>query len=274
MRSVASTHRILVFDSGVGGLSVLEAIRAAIPGISVLYVADSAFYPYGPKPEAELIARVPVLLAGLCAEHRPDLVVIACNTASTVVLPATRTALSVPVVGCVPAIKPAARLSKTRCIGLLGTPGTVRRHYTDALIRDFAADCQVVRHGSADLVDLAERKLAGETVSVAAVAATIAPLFEGPVLPDVVVLACTHFPLLRDDLKAAAPVPVAWVDSGEAIARRVATLLASVPRRTAPPPDRAFVTAPEGLARLGACLRARGLAPIEAGATLRLSASA
>ena len=167
------------------------------------------------------------LLAGLARRFHPDLLVIACNTASTVALPAVREALTVPIVGTVPAIKPAAQGSVTRVIGLLGTPGTVRRQYTQALIDEFAPDCTVLRHGSAELVELAEQKLRGESIAPAAVKRALAGLFDQPggERIDTVVLACTHFPLLAAELAAGAPRLVHWIDSGTAIARRVAALL-------------------------------------------------
>ncbi len=225
--SETSPPRALVFDSGVGGLSVAADIHAALPGLVLTYAADNAFLPYGEKSEAELIARVPELLEGWRREFAPDLIVVACNTASTVVLPAVRALVPVPVIGVVPAVKPAAKHTRTGIIGLLGTPGTVRRAYTDGLIREFAADKTVIRHGSSGLVRLAEAKLRGHPPDEAAVAAEIAPLFAGTegANIDIVVLACTHFPLLRSELARAAARPVQFIDSGAAIARRVAQLL-------------------------------------------------
>jgi glutamate racemase len=218
---VNATKRVLVFDSGVGGLSVLDAIAAAGHALSLDYVADNAWLPYGLKSDAALRERVPALLAHMTKAWAPDAVVVACNTASTIVLPDVREALSVPVVGVVPPIKPAAALTRTGVIGLLATPATVRRAYTDDLITQFAADKRVVRFGSAALVEAAERKLRGEAIDPAAVHEAIDALFaDGAV--DVVALACTHFPLLAQELAAAAPRPCTWLDSGAAIARRVA----------------------------------------------------
>lgn len=235
----------IVFDSGVGGLSVFECIAAALPGLRLLYVADNAYYPYGTKEETALVTRVRDLLAGLAQRLHPDLVVIACNTASTVALPAVRGALAVPVVGTVPAIKPAAQASVTRVIGLLGTPGTVRRQYTQTLIDEFAPDCTVLRHGSVDLVELAEMKLRGDSVAPAAVERALAGLFDQPggERIDTVVLACTHFPLLAAELAAGAPRPLHWIDSGAAIARRVAALLAGAAASADAPLHRAIFTA-------------------------------
>ena len=218
---VNGAKRVLVFDSGVGGLSVLDAIAASGFALSLDYVADNAWLPYGLKSDADLRARVPALLSSLVRQWTPDAVVVACNTASTIVLPDVRAALSIPVGGVVPPIKPAAALTKTGVIGLLATPATVQRTYTDDLITQFAADKRVVRFGSAALVEAAERKLRGEAVDPASVHEAIAALFTDNAV-DVVALACTHFPLLAQELAAAAPRPCTWLDSGAAIARRVA----------------------------------------------------
>jgi len=217
---------ILFFDSGVGGLSVMAAAQKLLPAAPIAYVADSAGFPYGTKSEVEIAARVPALLGRLAERFRPRLLVIACNTASTIALAAVRAALDVPVVGTVPAIKPAAEKSVTRVIGVLGTEATVRQPYVDDLAARFAADCTVLRHGSAALVELAEAKLHGEPIASADVAAAIAGLFGQPGGDriDVVVNACTHFPLLEDELRAAAPHQVAFVDGSEGIARRIAHL--------------------------------------------------
>src|SRR4051812_8623293 len=161
---------LLSFDSGVGGLSVLAATRKLLPNAPIVYAADSAGYPYGTKSEAEIASRVPALLGRLVERYHPRLVVIACNTASTIALAHVRSALDLPVVGTVPAIKPAALQSKTRAIGVLGTDATIRQPYVDRLAAEFARDCLVLRHGSAELVDLAEAKLRGEATDSAAYA--------------------------------------------------------------------------------------------------------
>ena len=219
--------RVLVFDSGVGGLSVLDAIAAAKLDVELDYVADNAWLPYGLKSDAEIAARVPALLTRVAAQWKPDAAVIACNTASTIALDAVRAALPIPIVGVVPPIKPAASLTKTGVIGLLATPATIRRPYTADLIAKFAPDKRVVRHGSALLVAAAEAKLRGEPVDGAAIAEAIDGLFAAPggAEIDVVALACTHFPLLTGELMAAAPRRCTWLDSGDAIARRVANIL-------------------------------------------------
>lgn len=223
---MADARPLLFFDSGVGGLSVLDATTKLLPTAPIVYAADNGFFPYGLKSEAEIAGRVPVLLGRLAERYRPRLIVIACNTASTIALGPVRAALDLPVVGTVPAIKPAAERSRTRTIGVLGTDATVRQPYVDRLSAEFAADCLVLRHGSAALVAAAEAKLRGAPVDPATCRRALAGLLDAPGGDriDTIVLACTHFPLLIDELTAAAPRPLAFIDGGAGIARRVAHL--------------------------------------------------
>lgn len=222
--------RVLVFDSGVGGLTVASEIRALGPRLTVHYAADTGFFPYGDKSDEALRARLPVVAKALVEAAEPDVFVIACNTASTLALEEVRAALAIPVVGTVPAIKPAAKLTETGTIGLLATPGTIRRAYTARLIEEFAAGKRVILHGSLELVKLAEAHARGEDVPIEAYAAAQAPLFaaEGGDEIDTVVLACTHFPLVRGQLIATAPRPVSYIDSGAAIARQTIRVLPEV----------------------------------------------
>jgi glutamate racemase len=233
---------VLFFDSGVGGLSVLAAAQRLLPNMPVVYAADSAGYPYGTKSEAEIAARVPALLGRLVERYHPRLAVIACNTASTIALAHVRSALDLPVVGTVPAIKPAAALSRSRVIGVLGTEATVRQPYVDRLAAAFAADCTVLRHGSAELVDLAEAKLRGEATDPAAYARILDGLVAQPhgAAMDTVVLACTHFRLVEDELRAAAPLT--YVDGADGIARRIAFLTEGQAWPAAPAPGVAVLT--------------------------------
>ncbi|MGV3478811.1 MAG: glutamate racemase [Sphingobium sp.] len=219
---------ILFFDSGVGGLSVLAPARELLPQAPFVYVADNGGFPYGTRSEAEIAARVPALLGRLAERYRPRLIIIACNTASTIALAHVRSALDVPIVGTVPAIKPAALASRTRAIGVLGTDATIRQPYVDRLAAEFAADCAVFRHGSAELVTAAEAKLRGRAPDPAIFERAIAGLIEqaGGDAIDTIVLACTHFPLVAQELATAAPHPIAFVDGGEGIARRIAHLTA------------------------------------------------
>ena len=221
---------ILVFDSGLGGLTVLREIVGARPDAHYVYVADDAFFPYGHHGEDQIIARVVPLIGELIEAHAPDLVVIACNTASTLVMSHLRERYTVPFVGTVPAIKPACAQSRTKRVSVLGTKGTVQREYTRTLIRDFAQGCEVTLVGSAELASLAEAALSGAEVSDAEISAELAPCFIGdgaadPTRTDTIVLACTHYPLLMDRLVRLAPWKVDWIDPAPAIARRVSDLL-------------------------------------------------
>lgn len=241
--------RALIFDSGVGGLSVVAEIRKRLPNLRLTYAADDEFRPYGDKSEDALRVRLPGLISTLAEAVRPDVIVIACNTASTSALPGIRAAAPCPVIGVVPAIKPAAAKSRTKTIGVLGTPGTVRRRYVDGLINDFASDCHVVLQGSVGLVALAEAKLVGEPVKISDVRAEIAALFSGRqgVDIDAVVLACTHFPLLKEELQKAVTQSVMWVDSGAAVAKYLETVLGRIdtfqPAQSGP--DTALLIGPE-----------------------------
>jgi glutamate racemase len=242
--SATAPATILVFDSGVGGLTVYREVAAARPDARYIYVADDAGFPYGNQPEAVLIARIVAVIGQAIAEHKPDLVVVACNTASTLALAELRARYAVPFVGTVPAIKPACAQSRSKRIAVLGTQATVSREYTRALIREFASGCAVDLVGSSHLAAYAEAELAGQPAADAAIAAEIAPCFidtEGR-RTDTVVLACTHYPLLTDRFKANARWPVDWLDPAPAIARRVADLLRDKPAATGAPPPQIFFT--------------------------------
>ena len=226
---------ILVFDSGLGGLTVYREIAAARPSADFVYVADDAAFPYGGIEEAALVKRVVALMGELIAAHRPDLIVIACNTASTIALSDLRKTFSLPFVGTVPAIKPACAGSVTRRVSVLGTEATVAREYTRALIRDYAGDCRVTLVGSKTLAGYAEAELHGAPAGDAALEAEIAPCFcDDGARTDTVVLACTHYPLLLERLRALAPWPVNFLDPAPAIARRVVDLLGGASSPAAP----------------------------------------
>jgi len=224
---VPAVPTILVFDSGLGGLTVLREIVAARPDAHYVYVADDEFFPYGHHSEEAIIDRVVPLIGGLIKAHAPDLVTIACNTASTLVMAHLRERYQVPFVGTVPAIKPACASSRSKRVSVLGTRGTVRREYTRKLIDDFAQGCEVTLVGSPELASLAEAALNGREVDDADIAAEIAPCFveHAEARTDTVVLACTHYPLLIDRFTKLAPWQVSWIDPAPAIARRVVDLL-------------------------------------------------
>jgi glutamate racemase len=233
-----STARILLFDSGMGGLTVARSVRHELPFAHLVYAADNAAFPYGAWEERALVSRILAVMDRLIARVEPDIVVIACNTASTIALSALREAFDVPFVGTVPAIKPAAAQTKSGIIGVLATPGTVRREYTQALIHDFAAHCKVMLHGAPKLAEMAERKLKGVPADLDELKAEIMPVFaeEGGRRTDIVVLGCTHYPLLADEMAKVEPWVVRFIDPAPAIARRVADVLKDRPRSEASKP--------------------------------------
>ncbi|WP_428821159.1 glutamate racemase [Microbulbifer sp. MCCC 1A16149] len=213
----------LIFDSGVGAISIAREIRRQIPSLTLHFGIDNGFYPYGNKSEDALRPRIVEVASHMMAACEADILVVGCNTASTLALPSLREVLDQPVVGVVPAIKPAAAASCSGTIALIATEGTVNRRYTRELIDEFANGNRVINVPAPELVALAEAKLRGEPVDPADLAPVIERIFAGPDgdTVDTAVLACTHFPLLRDELAAAAPRPLTWLDSGDAIARRV-----------------------------------------------------
>jgi glutamate racemase len=214
---------LLFFDTGVGGLSVLQAAQAALPHAPIIYAADYAGLPYGTKSEAEIAARVPALLGRLVERYRPRLVTIACNTACTIALTHVRAALDLPVVGTVPAIKPASEQTKTGVIGLLGTAATIRQPYVDRLEAEFASGMTLLRFAAPELVHAAEAKMRGEAVDPVVYSRAIAGLTDQPGgdLLDVLILGCTHFPLVRSELALAAAPAMQFVDGAAGIARRI-----------------------------------------------------
>ena len=242
-RALASPT-ILVFDSGLGGLTVYREVAKARPDARFVYAADDALFPYGDIEDTALTARVLAVMESLIAAHQPDLVVIACNTASTIALPSLRARFSVPFVGTVPAIKPACAASQSKLVSVLGTEATVKREYTRVLIRDFGQGCDVTLVGSAWLAAFAEAELNGNPASDEAIAAELAPCFieKDGRRTDTVTLSCTHYPLLRERLNKLAPWPVEWIDPAPAIARRVLDLTGAASGGKGPPATIAFTS--------------------------------
>ena len=259
---MATAPIILVFDSGLGGLTVFREVAKVRPDARYIYVADDAFFPYGSHGEAALVERVCALVGELVASHRPDIVVLACNTASTLVLPHLRARFSVPFVGTVPAIKPACALSLTKRVTVLGTQATVSREYTRALIREFSNQSEVTLVGSAHLAEFAEAALHGIPVADDLIAQEIAPCFvdDGERRTDTIVLACTHYPLLLHRLERLARWPVTFIDPAPAIARRVLDLT-GVPTGAEPAmaPCAVFTSGRPPSEQLGAALARFGL---------------
>ncbi|MHA6685428.1 glutamate racemase [Mesorhizobium sp. A556] len=219
---------VLLFDSGVGGLTVLREARVLMPERRFVYVADDAAFPYGDWEEGALRQRIVKLVGELIAAHDPELFVIPCNTASTLVLADVREAYpETPFVGTVPAIKPAAERTRSGLVSVLATPGTVKRQYTRDLITQWASKCHVRLVGSGNLARLAEAYLRDGFVDEELVRREIAPCFieQDGRRTDIVVLACTHYPFLVNRMRKTAPWPVDWLDPAEAIARRALSLL-------------------------------------------------
>lgn len=218
---------ILLYDSGMGGLTIYDEIRKELPHAHYLYCFDNAFFPYSEKSETVLIERA-VKIVQKIAEKRPlDMVVVACNTASTVVLPALREYFQFPIVGTVPAIKPAAAISESKTIGLLATKGTVSRPYVDELIAKYAQDCIVEKIGTTDLVEIVEEKQRTGRVDMARLQKVVEDWQDHSTL-DTVILGCTHFPLIKNELQQVLPKVKYFVDPGIGIAKRVLSLLEEV----------------------------------------------
>ncbi len=244
------TRRLLAFDSGIGGLSVVRELRALLPGTPIDYLADNAVFPYGELPDAVLVARVLELLDAAIGRLHPDAVVIACNTASTTALDALRARHGVPFIGCVPPIKWAAAVSHTRHIGLLATSATVRRPYLRTLQAQFAPDCTLVAHGARGLADIAENAFRRRPVDRDAIRRELDGLFDQPGgnRIDVVGISCTHYSFLLEPLQALSPGGVTWLDPASAVARRAKTVLDELPAspagKTLPEPGQAWFTGP------------------------------
>ncbi len=227
---------ILVFDSGLGGTTVLHDIQKKLPDFRYSYALDNGAFPYSNKSDEFLVERMLKLFNYLIPHCQPDLVVIACNTASTLILDQLRERFSIPFVGVVPAIKPAAALSKTKVLGLLATQATITRDYIDQLSAAHAEHCEIVRLGSQKLVEIAESKIQGKTINPQEIRIALQPMLSHPLHPqiDVFILGCTHFPAIKDELATAWPYPALWIDSGEAIARRVEELCQQLIQHEAP----------------------------------------
>lgn len=257
--------RILVFDSGLGGLTVHAELVRALPGAAFVYAADDAAFPYGALDDQRLVERVVAVMERLIARERPDLVVIACNTASTLALPALRARFAIPFVGTVPAVKPAVAASRSGLVSVLSTVGTARREHTRAMVDAFARDARVTLVGAPNLAAICEAELRGERASDEAVLAEIGPCFverEGR-RTDVVALACTHFPLLLGRFEQLAPWPVVWIDSGPAIARRAAALVGAI-EPGEPPAARTLFTSDRSVSpQLMAALVERGVGAVD-----------
>lgn len=229
MEGNLSLSKILIMDSGVGGLSVAHEVHNLIPDCQIHYFADHAATPYGEKDPSWLLDRVVQAATHMVNRVEPDLLIIACNTASTLSLPSLRAAFSIPIIGVVPAVKTASSATQNGKIGVLATPITIDSEYLNDLIENYAPQHEIIRVASSKLVSLAEAKMYGQAIDLDELGSIISPFLQANC--DSVVLGCTHFPLLKNELSQLAP-KTQWIDSGRAIANRAASLLGPIARQT------------------------------------------
>lgn len=227
--------RIGVFDSGLGGLSVLDALRKRLPTESVIYVADSRYAPYGEKSNEFIVQRTRIVAQWLIAQAGAKLLVVACNTATTHAIAVLRAELVIPVVGVEPGIKPAAMASSTGVVGVLATAATLRSPRMTALIAEYGSACRFVCRAGHGLVELIERgELSGPAID-ALLERYLCPMVEAGA--DTVVLGSTHYALLIAPIRRMFGEGLRLVETGDAIARRTAALLpdmsAAAPARRA-----------------------------------------
>lgn len=205
-----------VFDSGFGGLSVLRAIRSALPAEDLIYCADHAWLPWGERDVEFVRERARVLAAALVGAGTKA-VVVACNTATAAAADDLRATFDLPVIGMEPAVKPAAAATRSGVVGVLGTGGTLASSRFSALLERYGAGLEVITRPAPELVAAVER---GDSPGRRAlVAAAVEPLLARGV--DVIVLGCTHFPFLRAEIEAVAGPDVTIIDTGSAVAREL-----------------------------------------------------
>jgi glutamate racemase len=228
---MSSVGPIGVFDSGFGGVSVLHAIRNALPAETLLYCADHARFPWGERDTDEVRARARAIATILRSEGARA-IVIACNTATAAAADALRAEFAVPVIGMEPAVKPAAAETRSGVIGVLGTGGTLASARFSGLLDRYADGLEVVTRPCPELVALVETTRPGDPSRQPAVDSAVAPLLEAGA--DVLVLGCTHFPFLRPEIERAAGDRVVLIDTGPAVARHLADTLARLDGQRAP----------------------------------------
>ena len=260
---------ILIFDSGIGGLSIADEVTQAMPQHPIIYIADNRLYPYGIQTDDAILTRAKTLFPTLESHYQPAVIIIACNSASTLILDEVRAITRAPVIGVVPAIKPAADATQTGKMGLLATKGTIGRQYTLDLITEFASQHQVTKFGSDVLVSQAERKLHGHTTEKNLIERELAPIISNTAI-DTVILGCTHFPLIKQEIQNILGSNIHLIDSGEAIARRATHILSASNQQlpsTSPSPSHTFIFTAENnqVAKLTPALHARGFFTIKIG---------
>lgn len=212
--------KVVIFDSGVGGLSIARELRSLLPNLDIKSISDPEFFPYGNKTGKSILNRVLSLIPNICETEKPDALVLACNTATTIALSEVRKKVSIPIVGVVPPIKPAAEKSRSKIIGILATEATISREYTERLINKYARNVKVIRIGSQRLVELAENYINYSYLDLKTLEDEVQGFLKIPDL-DCVALACTHFSHFKKELAWISGPSIQWIDPSEAIARRV-----------------------------------------------------
>lgn len=226
------SYHIVAFDSGIGGLGIVQSLQQQVQNtslkLSVDYLADNLVFPYGEQEDNFLIQRIITVIGETIERLEPDLIIIACNTASTIALEVLREHYpETPFVGCVPPIRWAARISKTKHIGLLATRATVQRPYLKSLKEQFAADCQLIGYGSPILANIAERVFRQESYSSKDIEQEIHTLLEMPTANqiDTICLGCTHYTFVLPQLQELSPRYIQWLDPANAVAKHALDLI-------------------------------------------------
>lgn len=220
---MANSNPIGVFDSGVGGISVLKHIHALLPHEDLLYVADSANAPYG-KKTPEFIRERAFALSDFLISQGVKALVVACNTATAAAISAMRERYSIPIIGMEPAVKPAAAATKTGVIGVLATVGTLKSAQFAALLDTYGQNVKVVTEGCPGLVECIERGELESPETRSLLERYIKPLIDAGA--DTMVLGCTHYPFVKPLIQEIAGPEVTLVDTGNAVARQLQTRLA------------------------------------------------
>lgn len=251
---------MIIIDSGLGGISVVRALRATHPGMPLVYCADTGGFPYGNRTPEDIRTRAASLIRALQTRYPSMPIVLACNTLSTLSLDYLRRIFDVPLVGTVPAIKTAAQRSQTRRFTILATPNTASSQYTQDLIGEFASDCVVDAYGAPNLAAMAESVLLGNHVDLDTIRQELRPAFcdDAYGKTDCMVLGCTHYPLILSTLIEAAPWHITWIDSSEAIARRALSFTDVTPATSI-----AYVTSTEHVEQYRTVFTREGFAETE-----------
>ncbi len=207
-----------VFDSGVGGLSVLQHIRAALPDAHLIYVADSAYVPYGDKSPLYIESRSH-FLSRFLIEQGAEAIVIACNTATAAAAGGLRSRYALPIIGMEPAVKPAVTASKRGVVGVLATVGTLESARFAALLERYAGNVKIVTQGCPRLVEVVERGDLQSTEARQLVERYTAPLLKNGA--DTIILGCTHYPFLAPLIREVVGSKITLIDTGMAVAREL-----------------------------------------------------